>query len=91
MEQYIKKSALLAEIDKRIRACGNCYVLDELASLYSSINNLETKEVDLEKSLTSFMSKYAYENGGEYPSAIDIAKHFFELGMAVSNKTQERE
>ena len=43
--------------------------------------NLEAKEVDLEKSLTGFMGRYAHENSGEYPSAIDIAKHFFELGF----------
>lgn len=42
---------------------------------------LELKEVDLDKLLTGFMSRYAYENGGEYPSAIEIAKHFFELGL----------
>ena len=44
-------------------------------------DSVEVKEVDLDKSLTGFMSRYAYENDGEYPSAIDIAKHFFELGV----------
>lgn len=96
MEQYIKKSALLAELKKRIRDYWSDsentmgiypYALEEVIKY---IDSLEVKEVDLDKSLTSFMSRYAYENGGEYPSAIDIAKHFFELGMAVSNKTQER-
>ena len=39
------------------------------------------KMVDLDKMLTEFMGRYAYENGGEYPSAIDIAHRFFELGL----------
>ena len=37
------------------------------------------KDTDVE--LVKFMGRYAYENGGEYPSAIDIANHFFELGI----------
>ena len=41
----------------------------------------EQQEVDLDSALTGFMSKYAFENGGEYPSAIDIAHHFYELGL----------
>ena len=47
--------------------------------------NLKVKEVDLEKILIGFQNRYAYENGGELPSAIEIAKHFFELGMRVNN------
>lgn len=38
------------------------------------------KEVDLDKKLSGWMGHYAYENGGEYPSAIDIARHFYDLG-----------
>lgn len=37
--------------------------------------------VDLEKKLTGFQNRYAYENSGELPSAIEIAKHFFKLGL----------
>lgn len=39
------------------------------------------EDVDLEKELSGWMGFYAYENGGEYPSAIDIARHFFNLGL----------
>ena len=45
------------------------------------LKNKEVKGVDLDKLLTGFMVRHAYENGDEYPSAIDIAKHFFELGL----------
>lgn len=39
------------------------------------------QEVDLEKVLSGFIGRYAHENSGEYPSAIDIARHFYELGL----------
>lgn len=62
-------------------------IVEDIAELCNHILDgdygklVEVKEVDLDKPLTDFMSRYAYENGGEYPSAIDIAKHFFELGL----------
>lgn len=43
-------------------------------------------EMELEKKLTGFQNRYAYENSGELPSAIEIAKHFFKLGL-----TQKKE
>ena len=49
---------------------------------------LKVKEADLDKTLTGFMSRYAYENDGEYPSAIEIAKHFFELGQLNAKKEE---
>lgn len=89
MAHLIDKSALVAEIEKRIRACGNCYVLDELTSLYSSINNLETKEVDLKKEV----KRWKNEHGVYGMDDLDFifAKHFFELGMTVGNKAQKGE
>lgn len=51
-------------------------ILDVVTSLQQ-----EQPEVDLDSALTGFMGRYAYENGGEYPSAIDIARHFYELGL----------
>ena len=47
--KLIDKDAVLAEIENRIRACGNCYILDELASLHRTFDTLEVKEVDLKK------------------------------------------
>ena len=94
MTHLIDRDALVAEIDRlenklyyepeNFKDVGAKMALD---SLKSSLDTLEVKEVDLNKSLTGFIGRYAYENGGEYPSAIDIAKHFFELGMSVSNKS----
>ena len=45
--KLIDKDAVLAIIKNRIRACGNCYILDELTSLYHTFDSLEVKEVDL--------------------------------------------
>ena len=93
--ELIDKDALVAEIKERIKTYNKGYAngddsrVDALEVLLHDIDTLEVKEVDLDKSLTGFMGRYAYENGGEYPSAIDIAKHFFELGMHVSNKAQK--
>lgn len=80
MRKYIDKDAALAEIEKRIRACGNCYILDELASLHRTFNSFEVKEVDFHKELLSF-----YRHTNDSGSEIALAKHFFELGMHVNN------
>ena len=87
--ELIDKSALIAEIEKRIRACGNCYVLDELASLYSSINTLDVKEVDLETEMNKEWNKCVPIDEGmgleiasiEHEQFDNIAKHFYELGF----------
>lgn len=99
--KLIDKDALLAEIEKRIRACGNCYILDELTSLHCTFNSIEVKEVDIEKEVIDwwnahYSSKaYTFEGySGHYienSTVIEIAKHFFELGMAVSDKAQKGE
>ena len=98
MAHLIDKDALVAEIQARIgsvetsQKAGMIKKRDAdkkiflFKSVLSLIDTLEMKEVDLEKSLTGFMGRYAYENGGEYPSAIDIAKHFFELGLETRKK-----
>ena len=95
--KLIDKDKIVAEIEKKIMqyefAFNNPSSTNYDASLIAKgkyrklldilqfINTLEVKEVDLDKMLTKFMSRYAYENGGEYPSSIDIAKYFFELGL----------
>lgn len=43
--------------------------------------DIKKKEVDLVGLLNGFQNFYAHENSGEFPSAIEIAKHFFELGL----------
>ena len=62
------------------------------------ISSLEVKEVDLKKEFSQWWKgertkdynvDILYER---YPNAsIKLAKHFFELGMAVSNKAQKGE
>ncbi len=54
MEQYIKKSVLVAEIERRIsilqeNPCENHKTICHLDSLKQSIDTLEVKEVDLEE------------------------------------------
>jgi len=90
--ELIDKDAVVAEINKlkgkvddSSSYCNGWQ--HALRTLEMKLNTLEVQEVDLDKTLTGFMGRYAYENGGEYPSAIDIAKHFFELGLKVNNDT----
>ena len=99
MEQYISKACIKTEIEKRIKEISKEFQESEyiqytllgkinaLENLIPFLDNLDVKEVDLEKILISFQNRYAYENSGELPSAIEIAKHFFELGL----KTQKKE
>ena len=107
MEQYIPKSALVAEIERHISAIDNCpkftdtqiVVLEGnkvvLLKLLSFLDTLEVKEVDLEKEIQDIFQKYKNGyNGLIICNKTDfslIAKHFFELGMSVSNKAQKGE
>ena len=71
---------------------------DEILSL---INALEVKEVDLEKHLKEDIEDVLFDLDGvavkgatHYLTVEDvknIAKHFFELGIAVGNKAQKGE
>ena len=96
MKQYIDKSALLAEIEskkKYAQILGDNAINGSMQQFYdgmkqgcvdilSSLDTFEVKEVDLVGQLNGFQNFYAHENGGDFPSAIEIAKHFFELGLA---------
>jgi hypothetical protein len=53
--KLIDKDAVLAEIENRIRACGNCYILDELTSLHRTFDSIEVKE--MENSNYAFIEK----------------------------------
>ena len=103
MKRYIEKDRILAEIDKRMEELRPTNThkmqtgekvdrdvlmwLNALTWVKKFLNTLEVKEVDLVGQLNSFQNFYAHENAGEFPSAIEIAKHFFELGL----KTQKGE
>ena len=53
--------------------------------------NFEVKEVDLEKEYECYMNKEISEKEWIREDYLDFAKHFFELGMQVSNKAQKGE
>lgn len=54
--------------------------LQQAISIIDSLQQ-EQPEVDLEKVLSGFTGYYAHENSGEYPSAIEIARYFYKLGL----------
>lgn len=95
--KLIDRDVLVAEIEKRIRACGNCYILDELTSLHCTFNSLEVKEIDLKKEINTYISNnfFGSETIGFYanrtkeePNDQDIAlcaKYFFELGLKAQH------
>jgi len=77
---------------------GNKVILTKLLSF---IDTLESKEVDLKKEIENEIDEYWYDNdygaiqrrGGtitmEVSDVKEIAKHFFEFGMQVSNKARK--
>jgi len=73
--------------------------VDALSDTISFLATLEVKEVDLDKELDTWRHNHFHgrrdkDASGEYlerSSQLDIAKHFFELGMAVSNEVQKGE
>lgn len=91
MEQYIPKSVVLAEIERRIKRFRekkdsvSIVKTNTYKGIFSFINTLEVKEVDLEKELDSMITPELKFHKA-LPSLFDVAKHFFELGMSVNNK-----
>ena len=93
MKQYIDKSALVAEIERRISVlkanesvismlAGGMFV-NEFKDLLSFLDTLEVKEVDLEKEVDKWYNNKApkeFENV-LYSDIEKFAKHFFELGI----------
>lgn len=92
MEQYISKSALLTEIKRKIKTNKECMLglrnldyyqgkVDALNDTMSFLNTIGRKDVDLDEEIESYFKGF-----GKFPSVgiddcIDIAKHFFELGL----------
>jgi hypothetical protein len=77
MEQYISKSALVAEMERRrdaalmrqqnLESIGqesviNEMVANELNKIISHINTLEVKEVDLEKLINDYFTGWYFDN-----------------------------
>lgn len=85
MEQYIPKSALVAEIERLKQEARELYGCSQFDTAYKnvlkSINTLEVKEVDLGKEIdreieTRWRGEYLFETKFR-----ESAKHFFELGL----------
>ena len=100
MSKYINADLLRKEIEKNKNIIdglfteGDDSVYDGEDDAYNRVLRIidslqqEQQEVDLDSKLSEFMSFYAYENSGEYPSTIDIARHFYELGRFNARKEE---
>lgn len=88
MAQYIDKSALVAELENLRKHYIEREDFDigwnmALDKILSSLDTLEVKEVDLEKEIEVWEDSFKH-----CPASMgykETAKHFYELGMAVSN------
>jgi len=105
--KLIDKDAILAEIESlldkgKYHEEYDCAYRDgnngALYALKGKVNYLEVKGVDLDKIFNDEYSKFSNDTDAmDYAFPIDLAdfkdfaKHFFELGMAVSNKVQKGE
>lgn len=99
MANLIDKSALVAEIERRINEINLDSIedwryrlqrehdIEVMKNILSLIDTLEVKEVDLEKEYKDFVEEDPVYNklvNGIVGKA--IAKRFFELGITASNK-----
>ena len=106
MEQYIPKSAVVAEIERRIKKFReekdsvSIIKTNTYKGILSFIDTIEVKEVDLnfqrfakEMDAVFALPSSETKNTEEEPLNWEyaIAKHFFELGLSVSNKAQKGE
>jgi len=98
MEQYISKPSLVAEIERRIVLLENNsdgiismlasgIFVNEYKDLLSFLDTLETKEVDLDKEIHSWMEDNTCR-GYCSASIRDTAEHFFELGLKFKSESE---
>ena len=95
--KLIDKDALVVEIERRFKehdskkrdyaSTDHFWRAIEDKDILSFINTIELKEVNLEKELNIYLEKV--KETDEDIVFKDFAKHFFELGMQVSNKQIE--
>lgn len=99
MEQYIKKSSLIAEIKKRFDeylssilkhydACKEAKA-QELGKILTILDTLEVKEINLEDEVDKILeaNDWDYDEMDFY----DFAKHFFELGLKAQKEDNSLE
>ena len=99
MEQYISKSALVAEIENRIKETESMQPkfdqfwagqISAFKGVLKIIDTLEVKEVDINKEISQFIdANFEKAKIGHKLSLRRTAKHFFELGLSVSNKAEK--
>lgn len=96
MAQYIDKSALVAEIKRRIdllktnesgvfHTFASEMIIIEYENILSFLDTLEVKEADLNKEIEDVKHNYKVDNN-QHTSICSadiewLAKHFFELGL----------
>ena len=95
MEQYISKSALVAEIEKRIKEReeeekkGWAYSrvkIVECEHILSLIDTLKVEEVDLEEEIKNEIDEYWYDNKSPDPEVINDYKTSRKFGFATNIK-----
>ena len=98
MEQYISKAAVVAEIERlkadALQKKGQCkrsglekimHQIGAYNKILSFLDNLEVKEVDLEKEWKEY---FKYRGDVATVNIKHLAKHFFELGLKVQKGEQ---
>ena len=86
----LKKYLSTLEV-KEISNEYNGFLGKELKMIDDEINRLEklkVKEVDFEKEVNDYGYHYDYVSLADRKELVAFAKHFFEIGMEVSNKQQ---
>ena len=95
MEQYISKSALVAEIEKRRDESwlGNYtkekgIIFDITDEILSFLDTLEGKDVDLEEEVDKWYNNEAPKEFEHilYRDIENFAKYFFELGLQAKDQ-----
>jgi len=91
MAHLIDKDALIAWA-KETYLCENASMIRKVCykQLLEHLDTLEVKEVDLDEEIEKCLKQYHMIAVGKEEFE-PIAKHFFELGIAVSNKAQKGE
>ena len=90
--KLIDKDTLVAEIERldefyhHSKDVGGQAFIEDLLSF---LDTLETKEVDLEKSISDWLFEGLPNDEEKIDYIKETAKHFFELGITVSNKQIE--
>ena len=102
MKQYIEKSAVVAEIERRKQKLLDHIICErdkewairtahQLNRIIWFLDTLEVKEVDLNKEFYSFLNTLIGKDNGHLSEdeLFSIAEHFFELGIQKAQKRDE--